>query len=139
MNIKVTARTTFCAAYVLDGVLNPYQYKLEATVECPQRLEDDNMVIEFSKLQKYMREASFNNTFLYTDGDECGKAIATAMISSGVNVKRVDYRLCAEGMCNNIAILLQGLLNLKEPGVILKELKLRETNDSYVSWNAESL
>ena len=139
MNLDVTTRTTFSAAYVRDGMLNAYQYKLEATVECPQRAEDDKMIIEFSRLQKYMKQASFDNTFLYSAGDSFGADIARAMNRSGVQSKEVEYPLCAEAICNNIAVLLQGLLNLKEPGVILKELKLRETNDSYVSWNKESL
>lgn len=137
MNLVVTARTAFSAAYVRDSFLNAYQYKLEATVECPQRIEDDKMVIEFSRLQRYMKEASFDNTFLYTTGDSFGKNIASAMMESGVRIKEVDYPLCAEGLCNNIAILLQGLLNIKEPGVILKELKLRETGDTFVSWSCD--
>lgn len=139
MNLDVTTRTTFSAVYVRDNLLNAYQYKLEATVECPQRAEDDKMVIEFAKLQKYMRQASFDNTFLYTSGDKFGLDIAMAMLKSGVGIKEVDYPLCAESICNNIAILLQGILNVKEPGVTLKELKLRETTESYVSWNHESL
>jgi len=138
MNLEVTTRTSFSAAYVRDCVLNAYLYRLEATVECPQREEDDKMVIEFTRLQKYMKEASFDNAFLYTAGDTFGFEIATAMARSGVKAKVVDYPLCAESICNNIAVLLQGLLNIKEPGVTLKELKLRETSDSYVSWHRES-
>ena len=138
MNLDVTTRISFSAAYVRDATLNAFLYKLEATVECPQRAEDDKMVIEFSKLQKYMKEASFDNTFIYTLGDSFGQDIANAMMKSGIKVKCVDYPSCAEGICNNIAILLQGLLNIREPGVTLKELKLRETAESYVSWNRET-
>ncbi len=139
MNLDVTTRTSFSAAYVRDARLNAFLYKLEATVECPQRAEDNKMVIEFSELQKYMKEASFDNTFMYTLGDTFGQDIANAMMNSGIKVKCVDYPLCAEGICNNIAVLLQGLLDIREPGVTLKELKLRETAESYVSWNREKI
>lgn len=137
VNIRVSTKINFTAAYVRDAVLNSFLYRLEATVECPQRVEDDNMVIEFSKLQKYMKEAAFDNTFLYTQGDTFGLDIATAMMRSGINCKGVEYALCAESICKNIAILLQGILNIREPGVTLIELKLRETGDSYVSWTPD--
>lgn len=138
-NIQVTTKIAFCSAYVSAGELNSYLYRLEATVECPQRAEDDNMVLEFTKLQKYMRESSFENTFLYNNYDEHGRDIANAMLRAGVKCKGVDYALCAESICDNIAVILQGLLNIREPGVRLVELKLRETGDSYVSWTPESL
>ena len=137
MTTKVTTRAEFECCYIFDSILNAHRYRIEITVDGPQRQEDLGSVIEFSKLKKYVMTVVPNNTFIFdATCENAGRDVAFTMGKHGIKIMAVSFVLSAENICNYIVSTLQQILDLNEPGVKITNAKLRENNDSYVSWDA---
>ncbi len=135
MASQVTQSCEFECCYLIDRSLNAHRYRIEVTVEGPQREEDYGYVIEFSKLKTYIQSVVPDGSFIFdTVSQNIGRDVAFTLGQRGVSVCGMPFHLCAESLCNYISTTLQDVLNKNEPGVTIVVSKLRENGTSYVSW-----
>lgn len=137
MDMQVTQRVEFECCYLQPSRLNAHRYKVEATVFAPQRYHDTGQVIEFSELRRIMKACVPDNTFLYCadDPEDISSDVAIVLIRANYPTRRLSSPITAESLCEHIATTLQDRLTFEYPGVIVQEVKLRETADSFVVWN----
>lgn len=136
MSATVSYRTEFECSYIQEMELHSHRYRLEVTVDGPQRLEDFGRVIDFKTLARYVRQVTYDKCFLYSsNSSDLVRRVMEAVEACEVPVKSFVSDLSVEYFCSDIAQNLQGLLNKHEPGVRVIEVKLRETNDSFATWN----
>lgn len=140
MNIVVSQRSSFECAYLVndnkDYILNSHNYKVEVSVEGPQQLEDHGFVIEFKTLKKLLDKCLPDHTFLYDKSDTNQELLKLDFESIYVPVLGLS-KVCAESIVKYIGENLQESLYKLYPGIIIQELKLRETADSFVVWKPE--
>lgn len=136
-SMEVTRRVEFECCYIYNNQIEAHRCKLEVTVEGPQRFEDFGTVISFESLRRYILSVVPDKTFLCDANDPASKHVGDAFIDAGCRVLVCEFSISAENLCTYIAEKLQHLLNIGEPGIQIVELKLRENNDSYVSWRKE--
>ena len=140
MNMVVSQRSSFECTYLVkegnDYVLNSHNYKVEVSVIGPQQLEDHGFVIEFKTLKKLLDKCLPDHTFLYTNDDRNQELLKLDFESFYVPVLGLPL-VCAESIAKYIGENLQESLYKLYPGIIIQELKLRETADSFVVWKPE--
>lgn len=139
-NIQVTQRIEFECAYFCEGEFNSHRYKLEATVEGPERFEEAGIVLSFADFKSYLRSVCPRNGFIVNtlaDASEIEKVVKKVWTDYKMKLYEVKFSVCAETLCMYIANKLQETLATHEPKVKLVDLKLRETQDSYVSWSSK--
>lgn len=135
MKATVTYRTEFEASYLQNSELHSHRYRVEVTVDGPQRHQDKGKVIEFKHLAQYVNQVVYDKYFLYgTDILPAERAVIDALKEAGVRCWPCTFPLSVENFCIDIADRLQIFLNKFEPGVRVSEVKLRETNDSFATW-----
>lgn len=135
MNATVSYRCEFESCYVQNSQLNAHRYRLEVTVDSPQRYFDHGLIIDYRTLAQYVKAVCPDNHFLIgTDSTEAEVALADSMRLCGVAVSDRPHKLSIESFCESLADELQDTLNRHEPGVRVIEVKLRETNDSFATW-----
>lgn len=135
MNSTVSYRYEFESCYVQNSELNAHRYRVEVTVDGPQRYVDHGQIIDYRVLANYVKEVCPNNIFLIgTDSTDDEFKVADALKKCGVPISYRSHRLTIENFCESIATELQDILNRHEPGVRVTEVKLRETNDSFATW-----
>ena len=132
--MEVTKRIEFECCYIQNRQIEAHRCKLEATVEGPQRFEDFGRVITYENLQKYMKAMVPDKTFLYQWHEEKAVAVAKAFNDAGCKTLPFEFEISAENLCSYFVKSLQDILDKKEPGITILEMKLREDNNSYVSW-----
>lgn len=138
MAAQVTQVCEFECCYVVDKQLNAHRYKVEVTVDGPQREEDLGYVIEFSKLSEYLRSILPDKRFIFeTVSQNIGREIAFTMGQRGIAIQGYSFILSAENILTGIVQDLQSVLDIKEPGVRVVSAKLRENTSSYVTWKPE--
>lgn len=134
MQMEVTKRIEFECCYIYNKQVEAHRCKLEVTVEGPQRYYDLGRVITYEELSNYMKDVVPNHSFLYHDEDMKSMMVALAFQQAGCKVTEYPFPISAENLCSHIAESLQTILDSKEPGIRILDLKLREDNNSYVSW-----
>ena len=134
MNMEVTKRVEFECCYLYNKQIEAHNCKLEVTVEGPQRFNDFGRVISYEDLTRYMKYVVPDKTFLYSSDDYDGNHVAIALLDVGCRTGEYEFPISAENLCKHFADTLQDLLDKKEPGLRIIDLKLREDNNSYVSW-----
>lgn len=134
MNMEVTKRLEFECCYVYRKEIHAHRYKLEVTVEGPQRFDDYGVVISFDELLKYMKEIVPDKTFIYFVKDNDGVSISNAFGDCNYPTLGFNDPISAETLCKYLAFSLQDKLNILEPGINIIDLKLREDSNSFVSW-----
>lgn len=135
MACTVSYRVEFESSYLLEGELHSHRYRLEVTVDGPQRLYDHGAVIDFKTLANHVKHVYYDKQFIYGNhqtNEELG--VVNLLHQIGVSVYHIDNSLSVENFCIDIATRLQARLDQYDPGVRLIEVKLRETNDSFASW-----
>ena len=137
MNMEVTKRVDFECCYLYNKQIEAHNCKLEVTVEGPQRFNDFGRVITYEDLTRYMKYVVPDKAFLYSSDDCDGNHVASAFLDVGCRTYSYDFQISAENLCKHFADTLQDLLDKKEPGIRILDLKLREDNNSYVSWKRE--
>ena len=137
MNMVVSQRSSFECTYLVkdnnDYILNSHNYKVEVSVVGPQQFEDHGFVIEFKILKKLLDNCLPDHTFLYTKDDRNQELLKLDFESLYVPVLGLSI-VCAESIAEYIGEKLQESLYNLYPGIIIQELKLRETADSFVVW-----
>ena len=135
MSATVSYRTEFECSYLQNLELHSHRYRIEVTVDGEQRSEDRGKIIEFSLLARMVKQIVFDGFFLFgTDVLPDERVVIDAMRQVGVKTWPCAYPLSVENFCSDIASRLQILLNIEATGVSVKEIKLRETNDSFATW-----
>lgn len=153
-NTRVVQRSEFECAYLMpkdksnrDYELNAHFYKIEATFENRSDVED--FVLDFRICKQIMDSVLPNNCFIYngravtpngsayTVVESAGEVeVAAAMEKVGVPVKRYDFKISAETLAEYFALRIQRELNAHDlANIQVRELKLRETADSFATWS----
>lgn len=144
---QITQRADFECSYILPLFnryeLHSHRYRIEVTVEGPQRLEDFGMVLEFDRFKSILNTILPNRSFIYQAGEigDCFDVHLNRVVSE---LNRLNIRLYSvpmaptvENLCSHFASELQSVLDSQEPGVRVVNLKLRESTDSFASWSIE--
>lgn len=137
LKMEVTKRAEFSCCYIQDNRIEAHHCKVEVTVVGPQRFEDFGRVISYETLQFYLSNILPNHTFLYNESDKPSVQVAKAFQKAKCSTKSCDFEISAENLCKHFAEKLQEILDRREPGVTIVNLKLREDNNSYVSWSKD--
>ena len=132
-NTELTQRVDFSCCYLYyDGIkyqLDANNYKFEATVVKTdinsERYLDYSRILSFESLRDIMKSVVPDKTFLYSGN-----------YKAGIPIEMYEGSVSAEVIVNKISLKLKEALR-QYPGVSLKGTKLRETVNSYVSWNPE--
>lgn len=150
----VTQRSSFECCYLTTAdstigkcLLNCHDYRVEATVYDPDFCASD-MVISFKALKQLLDQCLPDHKFiykkaedweLYYDTHKLSKIISDAFRDNARSdmVLCVDFDISCESLANYIAILLDNKLQ-KYNGVRLKELRLKESNDSIATWSCDN-
>lgn len=138
MNMVVSQRSSFECTYLVKSesnqyTLNSHSYRVEISVVGPQQLEDHGFVIEFKNLKKLLDACLPDHTFLYDASDSNQEQLAVDFYRLSIHVLGLSV-VCAESIARYIGENLQESLYELYPGIIIQELKLRETADSFVVW-----
>lgn len=137
-NTTLSYRTEFEAAYVQGTELHAHRYKIEVTIGGPQHLADHGKILDYKILAAYVNSVCPHNTYLVSESaTDAENEIAAVLRKLNVDVLTCPYPLSIEYMCEGIASELQDILYRHEPGLVVLEVKLRETNDSYATWTKE--
>ena len=140
-NMTVSYRTEFESCYVQSNELHAHRYRIELTVDGPQRYEDTGRVIDFSDLSRYLKAAVPDKKYLHhvsgglNNDSRCESNIASAMKAYGIGVWLFDEPISVELLCTSIRDRVQCILDAEQPGVRVIEVKLRETTESFATWS----
>ena len=134
--LLITQRVEFECCYITNNVLNAHRYKLEASVDarCPM---DGAVSIDFREFKELLNGIVPDQTYVYyryESPDACAVKVADILKASNISVLSCPFVITAEGLCNNIAESLLKVIELRKLPIALRELKLRENNESYVTW-----
>ena len=138
MTMEVTQRVEFECCYIFNGEIESHRCKMEVTVEGPQRYQDHGVVITYDSLRKYMLSVVPNKSFLYSIEDVDGVRVNKAFTDAGCRTQGYNFPLSSENLCKHFAETLQALFDTAEPGIVILNMKLREDNNSFVSWSRYS-
>lgn len=136
MNPTVSYRCEFESCYIQKAELHAHRYRIEVTVDGIDRYMQSGQIIDYRNLAKYVKQVCPDSTFLVGDDstpEERGAAMC--LKGCGVPVMERQHILTIESFCESLASELQDLLDRHEHGVRVIEVKLRETNDSFATWN----
>lgn len=140
--IMISQRDEFECAYILkikesdEPIFNCHHYRIEVSVSGQKPFADDGIIIEFSDLKKLIRAMLPDHQFVYCkNGPIQEQSIAAAFVEFGVSVKGYEFAPSAENLVKYFAEVLQLKLNSKFPGVLVEEVKLRETANSFSTWS----
>ena len=138
--MRVTQQIEFECCYIAKKRLNAHRYKIEVTVSGEDRYTKDGIVIDFESLRSYIREVVPDNKFVlgkygYESDAEEQKVyqVSRAMADCGIMTQQFSETSC-EVICEEIAHQLQQEFYIREPGLIVEEVKLRENAQSYAVW-----
>ena len=136
-SISIRQRIGFDCSYMYKGDLSSHSYKFEVIVTCPQSVEDNGVVIEFSTLKSFMREVVPNNAFLVSVFDTVHhKSLIQGLQDANIKVVYFDdYTvITSEYLLWYLVQKLQDLLYDNTPGVIIQSAQLYESINSIVEW-----
>ena len=136
MSATVSYKCEFEAGYVQNSQFHAHRYRVEVTVDGPERYKNQGQVIDYHVLAKFVKEICPDKCFLIgTDAVQEEIAVAECLKTCGVSINYRPHRLTIESFCESLACELQDLLNRHEPCVRVIEVRLRETADSAATWN----
>ena len=145
---SVTQKCEFeCMYFFLDDrgyvCLNPRRYRLEVTVDSPDRSHQNGYVLAFADLHRYMVKCVPHDAFVYnttpTTLTKINQEFKKIITPTPIKIFEMDQPVCAETLLTAIIQRLQTMLNSSEPGVVITDAKLYENSNSYVSYKASSL
>ena len=141
--MRVTKHIEFETAHLLPGYdggcgnLHGHSYKLEVTVEGPQKA-GWGMVIDFKKLKKAMEEIVPDHMYIYNGNDfsEVERDIVEVLQKHDLKYQGYYFDTTAENMVTYFAEAIEASLrnNYGYPDVKVVEAKLWETRDSYATY-----
>lgn len=140
--VEVTQRVGFSCSYLTlkDNKydLNSINYKFEATVCGDSNYQTEGRVISFEDFTRAIKSILPDKSFIYSRNDLSESELAKAFKKCGICTYSIWESISAERLLNEISLMLVEALKVY-PGVHLKETKLRENSNSYVSWKQEEI
>ena len=139
-SIEVSQRVEFSCSYITpcDDIydLNSIHYKFEATASSLKSYESTGRVISFESFTNLIKSVIPDKVFIYdkTDLNQC--VLAKDFKDCGIFSYAFEGEISTERLLEEISLMLVEALSAY-PEVYLKETKLRENNNSYVSWKQE--
>ena len=141
MKETITQRSEFECSYIMYSAQEGYQfnshnYKIEVTVSGEP--DNNGVILPFKKFKQCIDEVLPNNSFIF-NSNECSDSpsvqIADILKCNDVSASPIGYpfSICAENLVQYFAMRIQSLLDHR---LEVTEVKLRETNNSYVSWKS---
>lgn len=135
----VSQRSHFECSYIYyrddKCILNSHDYKIEVTVCAPDRVSP--VIMSFEDLKYVISRCIPNHKFLLRGDKNLDSALIDVFSKFDSSIYKIfDNDITAETLVNKIAYDIDS--HLSEYGVILWEVKLRESTDSYVTWNRAS-
>ena len=135
----VSQRHHFQCAYIYRRnnklILNAHEYKIEVTVSSPDRISP--VIISFEDLKSVISKSVPDNKFLLRNDNSLDLSLIGIFQTFVPSIYQIySEEITAETLVNAIAHKIEE--NLSDFGVLLWEVKLRESNDSYVTWNRSS-
>lgn len=131
----VTQRSEFECCYITNQQLNAHRYRVEVSAEVNYNI-DGSITLEFSTFKKLLDSLLPDGSYLYNlndNIDDVSTKIAALLDSIHIPVTGYLFQITAESLCNKIARDLD--CELRNHAVVLKEVKLRENADSFVTWS----
>lgn len=137
---EVTQRSEFSCCYIVHNFdetysLNCHNYKFEATVS--GHITASNRIISFEDFKALIDSVIPNSCFLYNVEDQSQKLISQTFSLCGISTLGFGEEISAEIILNQISLMLVQVLKEFSSDLFLKETKLRETSNSYVTWKQE--
>ena len=139
-SIEVSQRVEFSCSYITpcddSYELNSIHYRFEATACGLKSYESTGRVISFEAFKKLIQGVIPDKTFIYdaTDLNQC--VLAKDFKDCGIHCYVFTGEISTERLLEEISLMLMEALSVY-PEIYLKETKLRENNNSYVSWKQE--
>ena len=138
-NVEVSQRVEFSCSYLTPNntlyELNSIHYRFEATV-CSRLKRLTGRVISFEDFKKVIKSIIPDKAFIYDNTDTNQYLIAKDLKDCGIYSYAFSGEISAERILEEISLMLVEAL-AAYPQVYLKETKLRENSNSYVSWKQE--
>lgn len=135
----VSQRSHFQCAYIYyrneHMILNAHDYKIEVSVTSPDRVSP--VIISFEDLKAVIAKSVPDHKFILRKDKSLDLSLIGVFTTFSPYIcEMYEGDITAETLVNTIAYNIEQ--NLSDFGVLLWEVKLRESNDSYVTWNRSS-
>ena len=96
-------------------------------------------IISFEEFKSCIDDVLPDKQFLYTISDLNQQILARDFNLCGVSLFEFNSEVSAETLLYQISIMLERLISNEYPHIYLKETKLRESNNSFVTWKQEEI
>ena len=147
-SIEVTQKIDFSCSYITYRkwensntkvpTLGSYRYRFEATVVNPLKYDEQGRVISFENLKYLLSQVVFDKFFLYDELDHKQDDLVKAFNGIGIATYGFDGEISAEILLERISLRLVEVVERYGLGTMVKETKLRETANSYVTWRKDN-
>ena len=137
--IEVTQRVKFKCCYIFRRNYEPEFYMnefiFEATVEAQAQYANSGQVISFEDLRGLCKKVVPETcSFLCYESDPVSCEFGEMFEYYDFNKVNYPFEFSTEQFLDNISLKLMNLLAVRFPEVRLKETRLREDANSFVSW-----
>ena len=133
----VTQRLEFECCYITNNILNAHRYKVEVSAEVQYEL-DGHVIFDFSQFKKILEAIVPDGTYIYNKADTIDSpamAVARTLDQAQIPILGYGFQITAESLCNQIAYDFERAVQCGQLPVVLKEVKLRENAESFVTWS----
>lgn len=141
--MRVTKEVEFETAHLLPGYnggcvnLHGHSYKIQVTVEGPQRDDYFGMVMDFKDLKKAINEIVPDHRFVYGEGDQISEEIVAVLDKYELKYVKYPFLTTAENMVSYYAELIDSYIKneLGYNDINVVYVKLWETSTSFAEWS----
>lgn len=133
----ITQRIEFECCYITNNTLNAHRYKVEASAEVRYDL-DGHVVFDFREFKRILDAIVPDGTYIYNFSDAIDMpsiSVAAILDKAQIPVLGYGFQITAESLCNQIAYDFERAIEVDKLPIVLKEIKLRENAESFVTWS----
>lgn len=128
----LTQRWDFGCCYLYSGKLATYRYKVEVTVRSSDPSLPDSMIIDFNQLLSCMKSVIKDGTYIYDSTNFLATSVGNNLKNYDLYVLPFESTVSCESICSYYAHSIES--KLSNLGMDIVEVKLRENNNSYVTY-----
>lgn len=136
--LTLSQRASFSCCYIMEGVLNAHDYKVEATIQSSNENADDSFILDFDKFKSLLKsilpDRAFLTSMIPNENSKLETQLCNTLRCMYIPVIQYSVEICTETICAQLARMLQFELDRSGTNTKVIEFKLRETNDSYATW-----
>lgn len=136
--LTLSQRASFSCCYIMDGVLNPHDYKVEATIQSSDAEDTRDVILDFDRFKTLLKSVLPNRAFLTSDivkvNVQLENDLCNTLKCMRIPVVKYSFEICTETLCAALAQALQAELTRGRTHTEVIEFKLRESNDAYATW-----